>query len=1133
MLTLVGCSIVGLTACGNSEEPPHEHSYSTEWTKTDSHHYYACSCGEKQGYNEHTFDDGREILAPTETEKGEKLFTCSICNFTKIEEISATGTTPNNPSTPEKPDHTHDHKAQITVPKCGKQGYTTYTCECGDSYVSDYVKALEHKYTNYTYNNDAKCGINGTETALCDNGCGTSDVRTKSGTALDHDYGDWVSIGNGVHEKVCKNDNSHVITNICSGGTATCTKKATCKDCSVEYGDFKGHDYNALKKSATEHWYECSCGAYEIKEKHNPGAEATETTDQKCTECNYVITPAIGHVHTLHLTKVDEKAQSCTKEGNLAYYECSCNKWFTDNTAATEITDKMSVVIEKDVHEYKTLKKTTTEHWYECVCGDKKGVETHKGGIATCVDRPCCETCKLEYGKANGHDYDKVVTDPTCTEQGYTTYTCECGDSYVSDYVKALEHKYTNYTYNNDAKCEIDGTETATCSREGCGETHTRTKIRSTLEHDFKDYVSDNNATYEKDGTKTATCSRQGCNETHTITDVGTMLKIMPAAIYLNKSTIELEEGKTETLIVALFPTNASSKIIEWVVLDTTVATVSNGTVTAINEGETLLVAATSNGLTASCSITVFSPFVFASYNGGYTLADYIGNDTEVIVPSTYNGKNVIAVGQYGITGLLEQGVIHPGLMNNTTIEKVVLPEGIQELASFSFNGCTNLREIHIPKTCTKFGKKVFNGCNNFTIHAEFIGTTPLCNLFIESIMESTTYYYPYGLKVVIPNNVSTLCYNSFENCIGLTSIYIGENLTNIGYSEISGEYLDNIIVDENNQHYKSIDGNLYSKDGKTLIRYAIGNRRSTFIIDESVTNIAKYAFKNCYWLQSVTIGNNVVNIGNEAFYSCEQLAALTIGKSVANIGEYAFYNCKLLKEINFNAKNCADLNSLKVFAYAGKNSIGVTVTFGNEVEHVPAYLFYTNYHDASYSPNIKTVTISDSVITIGECALYVSRTLTTLTIGESVKSIADGAFAYCSSLSEIYFNAKNCNDLDYSSFVFGYAGQNGNGINVVFGNKVEHIPANLFNGSENQGESAPKITSVIIGANVKSIGRYAFEECNSLSNVIFEETEGWRRLEWVESVLHKMEISSTVLSNPTTAATYLIEYNRDGLERI
>ncbi|MCM1222230.1 MAG: hypothetical protein NC548_47955, partial [Lachnospiraceae bacterium] len=69
------------------------------------------------------------------------------------------------------------------------------------------------------------------------------------------------------------------------------------------------------------------------------------------------------------------------------------------------------------------------------------------------------------------HNYVSVVTAPTCTEEGYTTYTCSCGESYVDNYVNASGHNWDEYVSNNDATYETDGTKTAVCSR--CGEKDT------------------------------------------------------------------------------------------------------------------------------------------------------------------------------------------------------------------------------------------------------------------------------------------------------------------------------------------------------------------------------------------------------------------------------------------------------------------------------------------------------------------------------------------------------------------------------------------------------------------------------------------------------------------------------------
>ncbi|MBO7214886.1 MAG: InlB B-repeat-containing protein, partial [Clostridia bacterium] len=153
-------------------------------------------------------------------------------------------------------------------------------------------------------------------------------------------------------------------------------------------------------------------------------------------------------------------------------------------------------------------------------------------------------------GESHTHAYKDVVTPATCTEQGFTTHTCDCGDVVVDTYVpalghtwvdadcttaktcsvcqatdgEALNHSYTNYVYNNDAKCGVNGTETAICDREDCNESHTREKAGSALQHSFTNYIYNNDAKCGVDGTETAICDRDGCNEEDQRTKAGTAL---------------------------------------------------------------------------------------------------------------------------------------------------------------------------------------------------------------------------------------------------------------------------------------------------------------------------------------------------------------------------------------------------------------------------------------------------------------------------------------------------------------------------------------------------------------------------------------------------------------------------------
>ncbi len=124
-------------------------------------------------------------------------------------------------------------------------------------------------------------------------------------------------------------------------------------------------------------------------------------------------------------------------------------------------------------------------------CKDEKKSESPQSSLQTPLSSPSerpPETVHI-------HNYTTQVISPTCTEQGYTTYTCACGDSYVDDYVNATRHSYT-------------------------------------------EYISDGNATYDADGTKTATCDN-GCGEEDRITDEGSKLK---SGISFNTLTVKADD---------------------------------------------------------------------------------------------------------------------------------------------------------------------------------------------------------------------------------------------------------------------------------------------------------------------------------------------------------------------------------------------------------------------------------------------------------------------------------------------------------------------------------------------------------------------------------------------------------------
>lgn len=190
--------------------------------------------------------------------------------------------------------------------------------------------------------------------------------------------------------------------------------------------------------------------------------------------------------------------------------------------------------------------------------------------------------------------------------------------------------------------------------------------------------------------------------------------------------------------------------------------------------------------------------------------------------------------------------------------------------------------------------------------------------------------------RLVIESNVTSIGSYAFLNHICLEWVTIGNSVTSIGNNAFSG-----------------------------------CSKLRSVIIPNSVINIGNQAFYVCTGLTSVTIGNSVTNIGDQAFYYCYRLTRVTIPNSVISIGNQTFYACTGLTEIIFNAKNAADLLSeSQVFMNAGSTGSCIDITFGDGVEKIPAYLF-------NNQPYVKTVTLTNSVKTIGRYAFQDSTGLT------------------------------------------------------------------------------------------------------------------------------------------------------------
>ena len=219
------------------------------------------------------------------------------------------------------------------------------------------------------------------------------------------------------------------------------------------------------------------------------------------------------------------------------------------------------------------------------------------------------------------------------------------------------------------------------------------------------------------------------------------------------------------------------------------------------------------------------------------------------------------------------------------------------------------------------------------------------------------------------------------------------------------------------------------------------------------VTSIGKYAFYKCSGLTSVTIPNSVTSIGISAFYNCSGLTSVTIGNSVTSIGNSAFSNCSGLISIIVDESN-PSFSSIEGILY---NNDATTLI---------------------YCPiTKKTVTIPNSVTSIGYSAFSGCSGLTSVTIPNSVTSIGQRVFENCSGLTSVTIG-NSVTSIGYYAFDGCYGLTS-----VTIPNSVTTIVQSAFSNCRG-------LTSVTIGNSVTSIGKYAFSGCSKLTSIYCQGTK-------------------------------------------
>ena len=307
---------------------------------------------------------------------------------------------------------------------------------------------------------------------------------------------------------------------------------------------------------------------------------------------------------------------------------------------------------------------------------------------------------------------------------------------------------------------------------------------------------------------------------------------------------------------------------------------------------------------------------------------------------------------------------------------------------------------------------------------------------------------------------VTSIGKKAFEHCRKLTNITIPNSVTSIGEDAFA---------------YCSSLTNITIPNSVTSIEeYAFDSCISltNITIPDSVTSIGRCAFWNCNMLTSITIPDGVTSIGEDAFAYCSSLTSITIPGNVTSIDSCAFLGCRSLTSINVsnNNKNYSTIDGIlfnkdktEIITYPAKKK-ETSYDIPNSVTSIGNGTF-------AYCSSLTNIIIPNSVTSIGRYTFEDCNSLTSITIPDSVTSIGYSAFESCNSLTNITI-PNSVTSIGHRAFAYCSSLTN-----ITISDSVTSIGKDAF-------RDCSSLTSITIPEGVTSIGIGTFNNCSSLTSI-------------------------------------------------
>ena len=455
------------------------------------------------------------------------------------------------------------------------------------------------------------------------------------------------------------------------------------------------------------------------------------------------------------------------------------------------------------------------------------------------------------------------------------------------------------------------------------------------------------------------------------------------------------------------------------------------------------------------------------------------------------------------------------------------IPASATSITSDAFAYCKNLTSIYVNPSNTRYSSDeygvLFNKDKTELIQYP-IGNTRTRYDIPDSvtILYNAAFYDCYSLKTLSTGNGLTWFYCDFLfHRSNLSELIIGYNISSVPYCSVDS--LTSIYVDPANAEYSSDEyGVLFNKNKTELIRYPVGNTRTSYEIPYTVTSISDNAFTMGINLTSIyvapanaefssdecgvlfnkdkteliqyPIGNNrtsyeipdgVININSYAFYSCFSLETINIPESVAQITD-SFVECRNLTNIYVDSNNASYSSDEDGVLFNKDKTELIQYPIGNDRIYyaIPNGISYIEYGAFGCCSNLIKIVIPSSLSLMSYNAFYDLDNLTDV----YYNGTQNEWYRLTNELTIEFDNKK----IHYADKGEKIAGSCGKSIIWFYDKSAETLFLMGSNDMYNWPSSydvpwssySSYIKSIIIDNEVTSIGDYAFYDCENLATV-------------------------------------------------